>query len=550
MNRRTLAALAALAVAAGAARAQWPAPHTPPPPPPQGPAPLLFVRVSGPEGLRASFYPGCAPERAYPMPAAAGLRPGYVYRIKLSGEHRGVAVNLYPTLEVRGSVRLLPCLNPADFPAPVVFSDADLDAAAEGALVTKVVYLEHPERAAPTSTPPDQPLESDIPLSRDPMHEAWELGRPVLIVRLGQRAIEEEELVRCAVPGTVLLPGERALAPARLPPCLPYYGWQFYDPFLGPRGPEEECLHDGGDRGLKAGIDPNGNLVGVDPEDTVAEYTDSQGRRRLTCSNRVCLCTPRYAVLRTVLPLGRVETAVGPEDRRDVFGQQQFRTRTPSLAAEKYEQMEALIGKKKPSEAEGSKGPARLTQLKVLNAERLSLGPLEQIGEKGAAKLTEVEKTVLAQQMKLARELSATKKPSGVETVTGTAVVGRAEGTELVRATAETRDLTVCCNEEPCPPDKPLLLCKSCDRCSALPGDLVTFTLRYSNHGGKPITDVAVTDSLTTRLEYVPGSAQSDRNAVFSVQDNEAGSAALRWEIAGRLLPGESGVVRFKARVR
>ena len=64
------------------------------------------------------------------------------------------------------------------------------------------------------------------------------------------------------------------------------------------------------------------------------------------------------------------------------------------------------------------------------------------------------------------------------------------------------------------------------------------------------MTDVAVCDSLSPRLEYVPGSAAADRDAVFTVQPNEAGSMILRWEISGRLLPGQGGVVRFKARVR
>jgi uncharacterized repeat protein (TIGR01451 family) len=81
-------------------------------------------------------------------------------------------------------------------------------------------------------------------------------------------------------------------------------------------------------------------------------------------------------------------------------------------------------------------------------------------------------------------------------------------------------------------------------------GDIVTFSLRYSNMGGRPITDVAVTDSLSGRLEYVPGSAQSDRDAVFTMQENEVGSVVLRWEITGTLQPGQSGRLRFKARVR
>jgi uncharacterized repeat protein (TIGR01451 family) len=94
------------------------------------------------------------------------------------------------------------------------------------------------------------------------------------------------------------------------------------------------------------------------------------------------------------------------------------------------------------------------------------------------------------------------------------------------------------------------VLVKCADRTSAQPGDVVTFFLRYSNHGSKPIADVAVTDSLSPRLEYVPGSAQSDRPGVFTTQVNEAGSLILRWEISGTLQPGQCGALRFQARVR
>ena len=45
-------------------------------------------------------------------------------------------------------------------------------------------------------------------------------------------------------------------------------------------------------------------------------------------------------------------------------------------------------------------------------------------------------------------------------------------------------------------------------------GDVVTFFLKYSNHGGQPITNVAVSDSLTGRLEYVIGSARADHTMI------------------------------------
>jgi hypothetical protein len=55
---------------------------------------------------------------------------------------------------------------------------------------------------------------------------------------------------------------------------------------------------------------------------------------------------------------------------------------------------------------------------------------------------------------------------------------------------------------------------------------------------------------LHTRLEYVANSAQSDRDAVFSMQKNEAGSLILRWEVTGRLMPKEYGIIKFQAKVR
>src|SRR5207237_1154642 len=159
-------------------------------------------------------------------------------------------------------------------------------------LVTKVVYLEHPDRAAPALGTGNEPAEMPIPPGRDLIAEARELGRPMLVVRLGQRTLAREELAHESVPGTILHPGERVLPPAARPPCVPPASPCFFDPVLGPAPPDAECLRDGGDRGLPAGIGADGHVYGLDAEDTVAEYTDSRGQRRITCSNRVCICVP------------------------------------------------------------------------------------------------------------------------------------------------------------------------------------------------------------------------------------------------------------------
>ena len=96
----------------------------------------------------------------------------------------------------------------------------------------------------------------------------------------------------------------------------------------------------------------------------------------------------------------------------------------------------------------------------------------------------------------------------------------------------------------------PLQLCKSADRMAAQVGDVITFALKYGNVGGKPITGVVVSDSLTGRLEYVVGSAKSDRHTTFTIEPNEAGSVILRWAVTGALPPGQQGMITFQARVR
>ncbi len=301
-----------------------------------------------------------------------------------------------------------------------------------------------------------------------------------------------------------------------------------------------------------AGIGPDGKLHGLDPEDTIGEYTDAAGRRRVVCSNEVCLCSPRFGVLRSELPLLVNETAVGLRDTHSASGQTLLEQGTPSLQNRQYAELKAIISREKPSGELAAQGVGRLVRVDVLEARQLDLGLVAFLSQTAPQQLTEVQRTRFVKQVELALTLSQPVGVSELEQVVGTAALARVEGkTDVVSSTLETRDFTICCNEpHPVPPDRPLLLIKCADRQSAQPGDVVTFFLRYSNHGGRPLTDVAVSDSLSGRLEYVPGSAQADRDAVFTTEQNEAGSTILRWEISGRLAPGQTGVLRFQAKVR
>ena len=100
-------------------------------------------------------------------------------------------------------------------------------------------------------------------------------------------------------------------------------------------------------------------------------------------------------------------------------------------------------------------------------------------------------------------------------------------------------------------PTCPLTVTKSVDPPGPKePGEIVTITIKYANTGSKAVSDLVVSDSLSGRLEYVPGSAASDRPANFTAAENEVGSVVVRWELPGMLLPGQTGMVKFKAKVR
>src|SRR4029079_18313515 len=78
MTRRlSLLAPLLLTLAATAAPAQMMA--VPPALPPQRPTPLLYVRFSGPAGMRTTFYQGRPEGRDFDAPVSVGMRTGYPY---------------------------------------------------------------------------------------------------------------------------------------------------------------------------------------------------------------------------------------------------------------------------------------------------------------------------------------------------------------------------------------------------------------------------------------------------------------------------------------
>jgi uncharacterized repeat protein (TIGR01451 family) len=452
------------------------------------PAPVLAAKVLAPQGVRVTAFPGSPLARMTDTPAVYGFRPGYVYRLQLTNLPGFPGRALYPEIEVRGSLVPRIGMKYMDWPVPLLFTPNDIDRALSGSVITKVIYLEDPEKAFPGATTADNPVEFPAASDEEAIRAATANGRLVAIVRVGGKIPPRELLVATAVDGTVLLPGERYLRTPLLPPMMPWFGCPLFDPILGPRGPKEECFLDGGDREDPLGIGPFGRPGGLNPTDVGVEYTIG-GRRRITTSNVVCICSPRFMIQRVeVAPVGYTL----PYAVNDLIA-----TKAPSRTQERIGP-EAYVGRANPTELEG----------------KVKLSAY--IGRVGTSFFI------------------GSSRPSVFAQVEGVKIQGAVVEPELLTNT--TCPLTVTKEVSPSGP--------------AQQGDVVTITIRYKNTGNKPVSDVVVNDSLSGRLEYVPGTQESDRAANFTTIPNDAGSVVVRWELPGTLLVGQSGTVRFKAKVR
>jgi uncharacterized repeat protein (TIGR01451 family) len=377
-----------------------------------------------------------------------------------------------------------------DYPIPLTFSEADIEKVLRGVVITKVIYLEDPDKAVPSEVGRDTPVEMPDATEGAALKAALGNGRLMAVVRVGNLKPTPEQLRPFAVEGTVLLPGEKYLKSPVAPPSLPVVLCPMWDPILGPKGPKEECFTDGGDKDDPLGITPDGRLRGLNPTDVGVEYSTG-GKRKVTTSNVVCICSPRFMVRRAEIVPGGVELPLVLAANVGVTGADFLRQRRAAMQEVALTRPSGLLGTVRPSAYVGKVGVAFF-----LGSER----PL---------------------------------------------VVGQVQGVAVTAVVVEPEQLTAY------PTLCPLTVTKSVDPPGPKePGEVVTITIRYANTGAKEVSDVVISDSLSARLEYVPGSAASDRPSNFTVAENEVGSTVVRWELPGTILPGQAGVVKFKAKVR
>jgi uncharacterized repeat protein (TIGR01451 family) len=514
----------------------------PTPPVPELPRDVQVVRFQGPSGVKVEVL-GPAPE---PVPGGDGkglgtfgLKVGLSYKLRVYDLPDRPGVELYPVVEMVGHLHRPNGIDPAKYPIRIVLREDDIeDTARRGLLVTQVVYLEDPDQAVPLKLPKDEPPFVTLNPAEEPFKVARALGRVMAIVRIGGRQPSAEELSGPAgiglgnAPCPFMDPG--AEGPCKLP-CGPVCGTA--PPPGRPWLPRDEFLCDGGDRGEPIHFAGEGGLAGIDPRDTVFNFT-ADGRPRVLPTNVVCIYAPRFASVRVAVGvteafnaahvssnelLQRMALAAARQGSRkmaqsQVAGQNRLRVKATGLATRVF--------------------AGEHTEVRVLGGFDSKLNVVLHTDVQGVDRKTAILKPA---------SMRARIKLDGLKSAESPVATGVVEGAGQTVMTWPPMDMT----GVEVPPRKPgLAVIKRVDASEAEPGDTLTYTIQYRNMGNVPIRAVSIIDSLLPRLEYVPNSAQGPAGTIFTFGENRAGALELRYDLPGAIAPGAEGSVTFKVIVR
>ncbi len=301
--------------------------------------------------------------------------------------------------------------------------------------------------------------------------------------------------------------------------------------------PEQEYLRDGGDKETHVIVREDWRVDGLDLEDTVAHYDTLDGRTVVQPSNEVCLYAPRFSAVR------RVDNLFEGEQLAKAGGH------TQPLALVGHEEKQFAATNMQPIQPVGDRAARRANIAKQRDLGMPIFTVLAPVPLQDRIKPHENV------QLYLAGELTADEKALLAKSARAAVVWETTQAVQIIldgkraQADVQVQDVEVVYRVDE-PNNPKLRLCKTASATSALPGEEIEFTLWFDNIGDQTIGNVTILDNLTTRLEYMPESAQSSVKASFSVSPNNGDSLTLRWEIAEPMTPGEGGIVRFKCRVR
>lgn len=298
----------------------------------------------------------------------------------------------------------------------------------------------------------------------------------------------------------------------------------------------DEYLFDGGDRGARVHYD-SGTRLGVETEDTFAEYIDHTGQQHVRASNPVAVYAPRFAAVRTM---------TGPE--QDVTIDRLAMAKDANPGAEFHGQL-AIATSNRRSKASGLRTRQRGSELDTVDvgiAMRTNEKAVGNVFVLKALKRRRVQEQVVfdhAYQAIRARRI----QKAGEWSVKRYPVIQAVNAAAMEMEVAFKPQVHIHIDEEH--NKGALRIIKMVDAETAVPGDIITFTIEFENTGGKELYNVRVIDNLTPRLQFIEDSAGSDTKGRVIVEENNAGSKMLIFQLDGKLEAGAKGAVEFKARV-
>lgn len=506
--------------------------------------------------------------------ANAKLAVGQSYRAKLSDMPEFPGLELYPSIELLD--RLHPPAGHADkFSLPLSFTIDELDAAVEGRMLTKVVYLEQPQLALPFELTGDTAVRTVQP-QINLISEADKVGRPLAIIRLGGRVPAANE-TRGAFfgNGAPVLVGQVSNLPAQSSRTnrklqkgqvenLPYEqavsfsaaeprvqlashetsnfkqnrsGLVAASPALAEQFPDE-YLFDGGDREYPVHYDGD-IMVGVESEDTVAEFRDHKGARKVKASNRVAIYSPRFAAVRTFTSISEGYNVQRPISNVDQVQGAGLRQKVGGKTGVQRDRVQGVRMRSRVSGVFSQTTRKDVSAAKAITQHVKLMNLFEDVQFLHDGKMRQSEMAQLHRGMNSAATWTRDLNP---------VIVANLTAAQEVYANFKVAEL-VGTDEGHKQPGR-LRLVKLADKEVAKPGDVITFTIRFDNLGDRELRHVRLIDNLTPRLEYVDDSATSDLPGSINVDDNGEGSHILRFELDNPLPRNTGGVITFQAKLR
>jgi hypothetical protein len=152
------------------------------------------AEIRAPEGARIAPATGNGFAEGQAQPLLVGLAIGPVYRFKVTDIPNNPGAEVFPTVEMVD--RLYPPPGQSlRFPVPIELTQQELEMAAEGRFVTRVIYVEDPQLALPDAEKQAGATRwIEVRPGDDPLVTADSLGRPIAILRMGGRVPDANEL--------------------------------------------------------------------------------------------------------------------------------------------------------------------------------------------------------------------------------------------------------------------------------------------------------------------------------------------------------------------